>query len=259
MTVRPIPRRSAACSTVSTKGTEAPIESALPARRTPDRCRARPSRPLYPRTHHRAGLANPSSPSLAFAAETGEHPLRHLLTAASGRDLRTADDMAAVLDWRLPELTPTNPGPLPWLPGIPPPLHDHPVWGTYLAKRSRVVADPRRPGPTSPLQSDRPPAWAAAGAHPTALIRESAVWRAANGIDPQDPRPTGGGGQLETAAALWKQRLDRHIARSTDSSGNERSKERQAAHTARSRWHNDNRRPYQTPGQRPNGLGAPGR
>ncbi len=50
---------------------------------------------------------------LDLAAETGKHPLRHLLTAASGRDLRTAGDMAAVLYWRLPELTPTNPGPLP--------------------------------------------------------------------------------------------------------------------------------------------------
>ena len=78
---------------------------------------------------------------LALAAETGEHPLRHLLTAASGRDLRTAGDMAAVLYWRLPELTPTDPGPLPWLPGIPSTLHDHPVWGTYLAKRSQLVAD----------------------------------------------------------------------------------------------------------------------
>jgi conjugative relaxase-like TrwC/TraI family protein len=34
---------------------------------------------------------------LALAAETGEHPLRHLLTTASGRDLGTAGDMAAVL------------------------------------------------------------------------------------------------------------------------------------------------------------------
>jgi hypothetical protein len=50
---------------------------------------------------------------LALAAETGKHPLRHMLTAASGRDLGTAGDMAAVLDWRLPELTPSNPGPLP--------------------------------------------------------------------------------------------------------------------------------------------------
>jgi hypothetical protein len=67
---------------------------------------------------------------LALAAETGKHPLRHLLTAASGQDLGTAGDMAAVLYWRLPELTPTNPGPLPWLPDIPEPLHAHPVWGT---------------------------------------------------------------------------------------------------------------------------------
>jgi hypothetical protein len=42
------------------------------------------------------------------------------------------------------------------------------------------------------------------------------VWRAANGINPQDLRPTGGGGQLETLPAFWKQRLDRDIARATD-------------------------------------------
>ena len=57
---------------------------------------------------------------LTLAAETGEHPLRHLLTAASPRDLRTADDMAAVLDWRLTALAPTSPGPLPWLSSEPP-------------------------------------------------------------------------------------------------------------------------------------------
>jgi len=65
---------------------------------------------------------------LTLAAETGKHPLRHLQEAAAGRDLRTADDVAAVLHWRLPALTPTNPGPLPWLPGIPETLRSHPVW-----------------------------------------------------------------------------------------------------------------------------------
>jgi hypothetical protein len=35
---------------------------------------------------------------------------------------------------------------------------------------------------------------------------------AANGINPKDPRQTGGGGELDAAAALWKQRLDWHIA-----------------------------------------------
>jgi hypothetical protein len=39
---------------------------------------------------------------LALAAETGEHPLRHMMTAATGRDLETAGYMAAVLYWRLP-------------------------------------------------------------------------------------------------------------------------------------------------------------
>jgi hypothetical protein len=99
-----------------------------------------------------------------------------------------------------------------------------------------------------------PPAWAGAGGHPTALIREIAVWRAANGINPQDPRPTGEGGQLDTAAALWKQRLDWQIARSA--AGSERFNERQAAQTALSRSHRDSRRPYQTPGQSPNGPAA---
>jgi ATP-dependent exoDNAse (exonuclease V) alpha subunit len=56
---------------------------------------------------------------LTLAADTGEHPLLHLLTAAAGRELQTAADMAAVLDWRLPEPASTNQGPLPWLPGIP--------------------------------------------------------------------------------------------------------------------------------------------
>jgi hypothetical protein len=166
--------------------------------------------------------------------------------------------MAAVLDWRLPELNP-NPGPLPWLPGIAPTLHAHPVWGAYLAKRSQLVADLADQVQDHIYQGDGPPAWDAAGGHPTALVRDIAVWRAANGINPQDPRPTGGGGELDTAAALWEQRLDRQIARSTDPSGDKRFNERQAAHTAPSRWHDGRQRPHQRPGQRPNGPAAPRR
>jgi hypothetical protein len=110
---------------------------------------------------------------LALAAETGKHPLSLMMTAGSGRDLRTADDMAAVLDWRLPALAPVDPGPLPWLPGIPEVLHDHPVWGRYLAKRSQLVADLAE---QVQEQGDGPPAWAAAGSHSsTALVGEIAV------------------------------------------------------------------------------------
>jgi hypothetical protein len=64
---------------------------------------------------------------LALAAETREHPLPHLWSAAADCDLQTAGDMAAVLHWRLPEPASSNPGPLPWLPCIPEALQDHHV------------------------------------------------------------------------------------------------------------------------------------
>ena len=197
---------------------------------------------------------------LALAAETGQHPLRHLQTAATGRDLSTAEDMAAVLYWRLPGVTPTNPGPLPWLPGVPPALHAQPVWGDYLAKRSQLVTDLADQIQDHACHGDGPPVWATSGSHPsTALIGEIAVWRAANGINPQDSRPTGAGGQLETLPALWKQHLDRRIARSADPSDKARFDERQTAHTAPRHGHDHRQRSYQTPGQRPNGPAAPGR
>jgi conjugative relaxase-like TrwC/TraI family protein len=196
---------------------------------------------------------------LTLAAETEQHPLRHLLTATAGRDLETAGDMAAVLYWRLPTFTPSNPGPLPWLPGIPETLQDHPVWGAYLARRSQLVADLAAQVQGRACHGDALPIWAPPGTHPSAaLVGEIAVWRAANGINPQDPRPTGGT-KLETLAALWKQRLDRGIARASDTSDNARLYERQAAGTALGRSNEDSRRLHQTSGQRPNGPAAPGR
>jgi hypothetical protein len=149
---------------------------------------------------------------LALAAETGEHPLRHLQTAAAGRNLQTAGDKAAVLDWRLPEPASIGPGPLPWLHCIPSRLHDHHVWGQYLAKRSQLVIRLAEQVQDSAGQNSEQPAWATPGSHPTAaLIGEVAVWRAAVGVDPQDRRPTGAA-QLPVAPALWQQGLDRHIA-----------------------------------------------
>jgi conjugative relaxase-like TrwC/TraI family protein len=195
---------------------------------------------------------------LNLAAETGEHPIRHLQTAAAGRELHTAGDMAAVLYWRLPELT-RNRGPLPWLPGIPETLHAHPVWASYLAKRSQLVADLADQVQDHACRGDGPPVWAVPGSHlSTALIGEIAVWRAANGIDPQDPRPTGGT-QLETLPALWKQRLDRDVALASHPSADATFDERQAAHSTIGRWHHDRQRPYQRPERRPRGPSAPGR
>ncbi|HJQ87285.1 MAG TPA: hypothetical protein VJ820_07475, partial [Propionibacteriaceae bacterium] len=167
----------------------------------------------------------PSRPTLrahllALAAETGEHPLLHLQIAAAGRELYTAGDMAAVLDWRLPEPASTDPGPLPWLPGIPKALHDHPVWGEYLATRSELVIGLATQVRRRATQDGTPPVWAPPGSHPPAvLLGEIAVWRAAVGIDPRDRRPTGAG-QLQTAAALWQQRLDRRISHPGDDPAN---------------------------------------
>jgi hypothetical protein len=181
-----------------------------------------------------------------------------MLTAASGRDLSSAGDMAAVIYWRLTALAPTNPGPLPWLPGIPETLHDHPIWGDYLAKRSQLVADLANQVQDHACQGDAKPIWTPPESHPRpALIGEIAVWRAANGINPQDPRPTGGT-QLETLPALWKQRLDRNIARATYPPGDARTNERKARLFALSPSR-DRQRSYQTPGQRPNGRRAPSR
>jgi len=195
---------------------------------------------------------------LGLAAETGGHPLRLMLTAASGRDLETAGDMAAVLDWRLPEMAPVDPGPLPWLPSIPSTLQDHPVWGVYLAKRSQLVAD-LGDQVQDHAQGDAEPIWTPSGSHPsTALVREIAVWRAANGINSQDPRPTGGGGHLETAPALWKQRLDRDLARATCRPADARADERQAGRTALSRG-DDRQRLYQKGERRPSRPPAPSR
>jgi conjugative relaxase-like TrwC/TraI family protein len=149
---------------------------------------------------------------LVLAAETGEHPLLHLHTAAAGRELHTAGDMAAVLDWRLPEPAPTDPGPLPWLPGVPEALHDRPVWGEYLAKRSQLVIGLADQVRDCASQNSEQPVWAPPGSHPSvALIGEVAVWRAAVGVDPQDRRATGAG-QLQAASTLWQQKLDRDVA-----------------------------------------------
>ena len=174
---------------------------------------------------------------LALAAETGEHPLLHLHAAAAGRELHTAGDMAAVLDWRLPEPARTDPGPLPWIPGIPQALHDHPVWGEYLAKRSRLVINLADHVRNQAGQDDPLPAWAPPGSRPNlAIIGEIAVWRAANGIDPKDHRPTGAG-QLQTASALWQLHLDRRVAECGDDRSRLDDQARRAA--SREHWHQD--------------------
>jgi hypothetical protein len=153
---------------------------------------------------------------LALAAETGEHPLVHLHEAALGRDIRTAGDIAAVLDWCLPEPACIALGPLHWLPGIPSTIHDHHVWGAYLAKRSQLVSDLADQVRDCASHSSEQLVWAPPGSHPTAaLLGEVAVWRAANGVDPQDRRATGPD-QLQISSAEWQRHLERRVAHASD-------------------------------------------
>jgi hypothetical protein len=98
--------------------------------------------------------------------------------AAGGRELDSADDRAAVLDWRLDDPGHHNAcqSPLPWLPGIPQGLREHPVWGTYLAARSdlvRTLADQ-----VGAIITDTdPPAWATqyGTVLPSSVIEEVSV------------------------------------------------------------------------------------
>jgi hypothetical protein len=203
----------------------------------------------------------PSWPTLrahliTLAAKTCEHPLIHLHTAAAGRELHTAEDIAAVLDWRLPEPAPTDPGALPWLPGVPEALHDHHVWGEYLAKRSQLVIGLANQVRDCASQNSEQPVWAPPGSHPSvALIGEVEVWRAANAIDRKDHRPTGAG-QLQTAAALWQHHLDRSVADCSDDLSRLAARAHPAAR--KHRGHEDQQRMRQPRATRPSSPPGPG-
>lgn len=131
--------------------------------------------------------------------------------------------------------------------------------GPYLAKRSQLVIDLVDQVQNHAFQADAEPICTPSGIHPSsALIGDIAVWRAAYGINPKDPRPTGGT-QLETLSALWKQRLDRDIARASHPPADARADERRAAQTVLIRRRDNSQRRYPTPGRRPSGSSAPGR
>ena len=129
---------------------------------------------------------------LLLLAAAGADPVAELLAAAAPRDLASAHDQAAVLDWRIQNITKlATGGPLPWLPSIPHPIAADPQWGPYLEARSHLVAEladqVRRNGAgEAPARAAQPHAPV-----PAELIADIQVWRAANQVDPGDLRPTG--------------------------------------------------------------------
>ncbi|MDF1705845.1 MAG: MobF family relaxase [Aeromicrobium sp.] len=143
----------------------------------------------------------------------GSDAIDELANAVQVRDVESADDRAAVLDWRL---DPTGrrdaePGPLPWLPAIPARLSEDSHWGPYLESLAHEIRGTAGQVHAATAEADSP-AWARhARLSPTAKVAgDIAVWRAATGVDEADRRPTGPR-QLQKAAILYQRELDTRL------------------------------------------------
>ena len=152
---------------------------------------------------------------LGIISLVGRDPAAALHSAAQVRELGSAEDVAAVLDWRL-DTTGTHSaptGPLPWLPGVPHQLAEHPVWGPYLLARQQAVTDTAAAvqAQAAEFSPTSAPGWARAlvGENPD-LLGELAVWRAATGVDPADRRLTGPE-VLPTTVRHYQKTLDAQV------------------------------------------------
>ena len=142
---------------------------------------------------------------------TDTAPVAALRDAAQLRELDSATDCAAVLNWRLDDTPLHNPAaPLPWLPGIPARIATDADWGPYLAARARLVIDLADQVRTT--ERADAPCWAVERRFlPSAdLVAEIQVWRAAMQVQPADVRPTGPI-RSSLLARTWQLRLDKQL------------------------------------------------
>jgi len=160
---------------------------------------------------------------LALLAADGNDPVTAFTTALHAREIDTAADTAAVLDWRLdPTHTRSaNPGPLPWLPGIPQRLTDDPYWGAYLTARATQVTESTAEvrAAAHAYTAATAPSWARlllADQHQQ-LRADVAVFRAAHAVPGDDTRPTGKP-QLAAADRRTQKALDTRITEAIDTS-----------------------------------------
>jgi hypothetical protein len=136
-------------------------------------------------------------------------PLVELRNAAQQLELDTADDPAAVLDWRLDDTRLHNsPAPLPWLPGIPDRIANSPEWGPYLAARAQLITDLA----DQVRAYSEAAAWAAEQDRvlPAGLIADLRVWHAAMQVEPAGLGPTEPK-QRSVLARTWHDRLNRRL------------------------------------------------
>ncbi len=149
---------------------------------------------------------------LLLVAAGGDDPIEQLTQAARSREITSAIDVAALLDWRLDSsgLRNAGTGPLPWLPATPQSLTQHATWGPYLSARARLVSDLAERVHSDPQPS---PNWTT-DIGPTIdpeVLADIQVWRAATQVDPTDLRPSGPP-QLGKAARQWQRSLDSRVA-----------------------------------------------
>ncbi|MCT1618940.1 MobF family relaxase [Janibacter hoylei] len=150
---------------------------------------------------------------LLLLGAAGENPVDALRTAAGDRELESAHDRAAVLDWRLDAsgLRNAGAGPLPWMPGVPARLADDPHWGAYLSQRAHLVEQLADQVHTRAAEQSSLPVWAQNGIRPeAATVADVEVWRAAMQVPTDDRRPTGAP-LLQKASATWQRRLNRAV------------------------------------------------
>ena len=148
---------------------------------------------------------------LLLLAADDTDPIATLRDAAQQRELDSAADCAAVLNWRLDDTRLRSPAtPLPWLPGIPTHIVRDPGWGPYLAARARLITDLADQVRTAERADT--PYWAVERRSlPSAdLVAEIQVWRAATHVQPADLRPTGAR-QPGLLARTWQLRLEQQL------------------------------------------------
>lgn len=157
------------------------------------------------------------SAQLLLIESSGTDARDLLTTAVTYRTLDDADDAALVLGWRLHTLSPTDRGPLPWLPTIPASLENDPTWGAYLIERAQHVndlANEVRASTDGSAYEWLPPNTTL----PAALACDVGVWRAAHGIPESDRRPTGPP-QVDFAVREHQRMLEQRVSRHLDQQG----------------------------------------
>jgi DNA primase catalytic core len=147
---------------------------------------------------------------------TGVDPIAALAEAAAGRELGTAEDLAAVLDYRLDSkgTGSIGTGPLPWLPALPAAVSFDPDYGPYLtelATRIRALTQEisTRAGGWSPADA---PDWALPYLEHPDLVRQLAIWRAGTATVEADLRPAGPPGDTKAMRGHRARLVERALA-----------------------------------------------